>query len=35
MTGFIVGMLVGTMGGVSLMCFLQINRAYRKDEEEG
>ncbi|MEY8275649.1 DUF3789 domain-containing protein [Blautia marasmi] len=33
MAGFIAGMIVGTMAGVSIMCFLQINRAYRKEEE--
>nr|WP_302418514.1 DUF3789 domain-containing protein [Blautia marasmi] len=34
MASFIVGMLIGTMGGISIMCFVQINRAYRKDEKE-
>ncbi len=32
MVGFVIGMIVGSIFGIALMCLLQINRNEREDE---
>lgn len=34
MAGFMVGFIIGTLFGVSIMCLVQISRYHGKDREE-